>query len=248
VRALWLTGSLAAGTADAHSDVDLRLAVRPEAFGSIGEWWPSLVETVSPTVWARRWSGTPAEVVISAITTAYLRFDVVVQPAAETAGPPPGAAHVLFDKDGIGRRPDPTNAAPPPNLPDRIAFTVEEFIRLVGMLRIVVGRDDLPIGMEGQMACHSLLIGLLLLENGLDRLTMGKRHVAPLLNDEQRAVIASVPPLEPTMDSVIRGRVAYARLFLPRARRLMERHGLAYPQPFEDATRRHLKEALQLEI
>ena len=77
---------------------------------------------------------------------------------------------------------------------------------------------------------------------------MGKRHVAPLLNDEQRMVIASVPPLEPTMDSVVRGRVAYARLFLPRARRLMERHGLAYPQAFEEATRRHLEEALRLEI
>jgi hypothetical protein len=38
VRILWLTGSLATGTADAQSDVDLRAAVRAEDFATVGEW------------------------------------------------------------------------------------------------------------------------------------------------------------------------------------------------------------------
>jgi hypothetical protein len=40
VRILWLTGSLATGTADAQSDVDLRAAVQAEDFTTIGAWWP----------------------------------------------------------------------------------------------------------------------------------------------------------------------------------------------------------------
>jgi len=76
----------------------------------------------------------------------------------------------------------------------------------------------------------------------------GKRHVAAFLNDEQRAILAQVPSLAPTMQSLIQGRVAYGRLFLPRAQRLMEAHGQVYPEAFEAATKRHLGETLGLSL
>jgi hypothetical protein len=41
---------------------------------------------------------------------------------------------------------------------------------------------------------------------------------------------------------------ALARLFLARARPLAERLSVPWPQAFEDATRRHLRAALGLEI
>jgi hypothetical protein len=247
VRVVWLTGSLAAGGADAQSDVDLRLAVRLPDFGSLRGWWPELVETVAPTVWRRLWAATPAQAIVGAISTAYVRFDLVVQPTDAPLAAP-GRARVLLDKDGVADRLLSAAAPPRPDLAERTTWVVEEFIRLVGMLPIVVGRDDLPIGLEGHMACHGLLLSLLLLENGIDRATSGKRHVAPLLTDEQRRVVAGAPPLEPTMASVVAGRAAYARLFLPRARRLMAARGLSYPDAFEQATRRHLKHTLDLDI
>lgn len=61
------------------------------------------------------------------------------------------------------------------------------------MLPIVVERDNVPMGMEGQLGLHNLLISLLLLENGIYRVTTGKRHVAAFLTDEQRAILAQVP-------------------------------------------------------
>lgn len=85
-----------------------------------------------------------------------------------------------------------------------------------------------------------MLISLLLLENGIDRMTTGKRHVAAFLTQEQQAILAQAPALAPTMDSLIQGRLAYGRLFLPRARRLMQAHGQIYPDAFEAATREHL--------
>ncbi|GEM_PF-692694 len=247
VRAVWLTGSLATGTADAQSDVDLRVAVRAEDFPRIDAVWPELVGRAGPAVWKRRWPGPPDEAIVSAITRDYLRFDLVIQSDADSKPRTLEAAQVLVDKDGVAGRI--TLTAPARHDPlARLAFVVEEFIRLVGMLTIVVGRDDVPMGMEGQLACHSLLISLLLMENGIDRVATGKRHVASLLTDEQRAVLASVPALAPTMQSVIDGRVAYASLFLPRARRLMATNGLAYPEEFEKATREHLRSVLGVQV
>lgn len=247
VRVVWLTGSLAAGTADAQSDVDLRAAVRAEDFAVIGEWWQELIGRIASTVWTRRWPGPPDEAITSAITTDYQRFDLVIQSVLDTRPRAYEAAQVLCDKDGVAQHI--TLTAPAQHNPlARLPYLVEEYIRLLGMLPIVVERNDVAMGMEGQMGLHTILISLLLMENGIDRMATGKRHVAAFLNDEQRALLAQVPPLEPTMDSVIQGRIAYGRLFLPRARRLMESHSLTYPTAFEKATRQHLQDTLGLSL
>ena len=104
VRVAWLTGSLATATADAYSDLDLRVAVLSEDFARIGEWWNELIDDISPTVWKRRWPGPPDEVIISAITAEYLRFDVVVQSVLDTKPRKLQAARVLFDKDGVAEQ------------------------------------------------------------------------------------------------------------------------------------------------
>ena len=248
VRALWLTGSLAEGTGDDESDIDLRAAVQPGDFASIGAWWGELIEDLGPVVWKRRWPSPPDEVITSALTRDYERFDVIFQSAADPRPRALSASRLLFDKDGV---------APALVLPEEPAasqplagldFVVEEFIRMLGMLSIVVHRDDPAIGMEGQLGCHSLLIALLLMENGVDRNPMGKRRVAPLLSAEQRALLAALPPIAPDVASIAAGRLAYARVFLPRARRLMEANGRAYPEALEEATRRHLRVSLGLEF
>jgi hypothetical protein len=247
MRVLWLTGSLAGGTADAQSDVDLRAAVRATDFVSIEQWWPDLLTRIAPLLWQRRWPGPPDEVLLGAITADYLRFDLVIQALDDTRPRTLEAAQLLFDKDGEVQRfhlLTPSDRDPYVHLP----LLVEDFIRLLGMLPIVVERNDIPIGMEGQLALHSMLISLLLLERGIDRMTIGKRHVAALLTREQQAILSQVPALAPTMDSVIQGRVIYGRLFLPRARRLMAARSAVYPQAFEEATRRHLWETLGVRL
>jgi len=245
VRLLWLTCFLVNDTAATESDVDLRAAIRPEVFATLDVWWQELMDEIAPTVWKRRLLGPPDEAILSAITSEYLRFDIVVQSSADLRPRMLEAARLLLDKDGRAEDFSLTkSASSDPFI--RLPGLVEDFIRLVGMLPIVVARDDLPIGMEGQMGLHSMLISLLLLENGIDRMAGGKRHVAVYLSDEQRAVLAAVPILAPTMESVIEGRVAYARLFLPRARRLMEAHGQVYLDEFETATMKHLLERLGL--
>jgi hypothetical protein len=104
VRALWLTGSLAAGTADAQSDVDLRAAVRDADFIAASESWQQLIDHISPTVWTRRWPSPPDEAILGAITLDYLRFDLVLQSDTDTKPRTLDAARELFDKDGLAER------------------------------------------------------------------------------------------------------------------------------------------------
>lgn len=247
IRILWLTGSMALGTADAQSDVDLRAAVRATDFAQVDHWWSDLLTQLAPLIWQRRWPAPPDEAILGAITADYLRFDLVLQSLQDRRPRSLEAVRVLFDKDAEAEHfhlSTPVAHDPFASLP----LLIEEYIRLLGMLPIVVQRNDIPIGMEGQLALHSMLISLLLLERGIDRMARGKRHVAALLDEEQRAVLAQVPTLAPTMDSLIGGRVIYGHLFLPRARRLMATHGYVYPQAFEEATRRHLWETLGVRL
>jgi D-3-phosphoglycerate dehydrogenase len=84
VVAAWLGGSLAAGTADAYSDVDLRVAVADDAFDAFVADWPDVAERLAPTVMRRR-IGPPESPIVIAITPEWLRFDVAVARAAAPA-------------------------------------------------------------------------------------------------------------------------------------------------------------------
>jgi hypothetical protein len=70
------------------------------------------------------------------------------------------------------------------------------------------------------------------------------QHLNRYLTTEQRDQLASFPPLDLTPDSLLANQLTAARLFLPRARRLMATHDLPYPDTFErevlDSLRRTL--------
>lgn len=247
IRILWLTGSLAAGTTDEYSAVELRAAVRAMDFANVAQWWQDLLGRVAPLLSKYRLPIGPAdEATLSAITADYLRLNVVLQSLSDTRPRTLEAARLIFDKDGEAEHfllTAPLSHNPYAGL----SFLVEMFLRALGMLPIVVAHNDILIGMEEQLALHSMLISLLFLERGIDRTAPGKRHIASL-NEEQQAILAQVPTIAPTMESLIQGRVAYGRLFLPRARRLMEAHDQVYPEAFEAATKQYLWKTLGLSL
>jgi hypothetical protein len=70
----------------------------------------------------------------------------------------------------------------------------------------------------------------------------------PFLTADQRAELAAIPPISAERRSVLAANRVLAAIFLPRARRLAESIGMAWPTEFEDATRRNLKLKLDLDI
>jgi hypothetical protein len=240
VRAVWLTGSIAAGRADAYSDLDLRLAVQDEGYDGFVAGWEEVVERISPTVLRRRLPG--GDVVITAVTPEWLRFDLHVLPVATALARPSGPVGTLFDRDGLtARLPAAPPAAPPST--ERLVASIEEFLRVLGLLPVVVGREEYLVAGEGAWLLRRMLIDLMILANGPDR-RGGVKRLNPFLTAEQRRVLESLPPIAPTRQSAIEGSLACAAAYLPLARRLAAEHGGPYPEALEAATFAYLERTL----
>jgi hypothetical protein len=146
-----------------------------------------------------------------AITPEWLRVDLVVAPRGGDGGPP----------------------APQPTDVDGLA---EEFLRVLGLLAIVVAREEWIVASDGAWLLRSFLVRLLLAENG-EGLMTGVKRLNEKLTAEQRELVESLPPIVATRDGVIASHVAIADAFLPRARRLATR----WPESLEEATLSYLR-------
>lgn len=225
IVAVWLGGSLAAGRADAHSDVDLRVAIADETFEAVVADWEALPARIAPTVLRRR-IGAVDSPVVTAITPEWLRFDMAL---ARASAPERPGDRVLFDRRAaVPEAP----AAARPDPAARLPGLVEEFLRVLGLARVVHGRGELILAAHGAGMLRWSLVELFLIENRAQR--GGMLHLNPYLTAEQRTLLEALPasPLEMS--------AALARGFLPRARRLMATHGQAYPEELERATREFL--------
>lgn len=238
VAAVWLVGGFAVGNADAFSDIDLQVLA---ARDGVADWWREVVDALAPTVSVRSFGAVAGGV---CITPEWLHFDVVFH-APGTVDPRDVTGMVpLVDKAGLL----PDGPVPRPFVPGPPFFpadAVELFLYMLGNMVAVVGRDEVVPGMNGVTMVRDLaLVGLLLAENGIvttrehgggNAFAFTKR-LRTYLTPEQNAVLAALPPVAPSIESVIDGYVALARAFLPRARRLAEATGAEWPEAYERAT------------
>jgi predicted nucleotidyltransferase len=244
IVAAWLGGSLARGNADIYSDVDIHAIVDDGAFAAVLGDLDGLVDRVSSTVYRRRMV-VGGDNVLVGITPEWHRFDLVVHPASVIANRTFAQVGLLFAREDPPVRPRRTAGNPAVTLDQVAQFapTVQEFLRVLGLLPVVVGREEFLVGMDGVVWLRRFLIDLFLLANGItDR--GGVLRLNPLLTDEQRTALDTISSFAPKREAVIAGHIACARLFLPLARSLFGRHGVTYPDAFERATLDHLNRAL----
>ena len=120
---------------------------------------------------------------------------------------------------------------------------------MLGLSVGAMGREEYQLALNGIDLLRRMTMDLMLEENGVSPARRGGAlHRNPFLTPEQRAELAALPPLSADRASVIETNRAFAAIFLPRAHRLAARIGMTWPAEFEDATRRHLKQGLGLEI
>jgi hypothetical protein len=146
-----------------------------------------------------------------AITPEWLRVDLVVAPR------------------GAGSEP----AAPPPADVDALT---EEFLRVLGLLPVVVARGEWIVASDGAWLLRSFLVRLLVAENGEGVMT-GVKRLNEKLTGEQRALVEGLPPIVATRDGVIAAHRAIAEAFLPRARQ----RATDWPAELEAATNAYLE-------
>ncbi len=245
VRALFLSGSHGAGLEDAYSDIDFLAAVPANLQGDFVESWRTALGPAGEIVLWRELRGQES-LLINAITESWMRIDVHGLAPARIAGRAKDGLKMLFDDDGIaatlveGSATTRTDAR-------RLLWQFEEFLRILGLLPLAVGRKEYLNAVTGLFHLRNLLIDLLIEETGAPH-RGGALHLNRLITDEQKALLVGLPTAVSNEASTIAAHLAYAAAYLPRARKLAAARGIDWPARFEAATRAHLKTTLAIEM
>lgn len=230
VRSVEVRGSVATGSADAWSDLDLAVIAEPDGYDELLADWPRWLGDITPTVFAR----TPiAPMIINAITVDGLVLDVVVHRGELFEFPAP-TEHTV----GLG---GPRFA----DLGDALEHAVVEQLRsLAGPFVSCIGRGDHIRAMLGVPHLLGLLTTVFLAETG--GAPPGKR-MNESFTAEQLETLAALPPVAANRESSIAFTLAAAETMLGRARVLFPRYELEWPAPLAAATASRLAEALDID-
>ena len=228
VHGVFLSGSLTNGSADQYSDLDVVLVGAELDLGSVH----GVIATVEPIIIANELPPGPKPFILSVVTEAWHRLDVVIATA-----PPPGVVPVYNPSDLAIPLSSP---APAPN-PSAVQLLqiINEFFRLLGLSVVVLGRRDVHAAREGAELLRQRLIELLLLEVPAHR--PGPKKLLPALSDKQRAILRALPPLKDEERSIRTFSAAIDPVFVERAKALLSDLGGAWPDDVERATRRYLE-------
>jgi hypothetical protein len=237
VRGLWLTGSFGAGTADELSDVDMFVLTHEPALPAfVDAWLDDWAPRYQPLL-ARRLGPAP---VFHHILPGWLRWDVAVGGPAQLNDLDADSAMELVNRDGV----EPASLAGQAADSATVLAITEEFLRVLGLLPVVVGRGELVTAVNGALMLRQMLTTLLRYRVEGPRMT-GALHLSRVLPDGEMAALAALPPVYADREAVIRAHVSAAQMFLPTAREML---GVDHPSSLEAACRTHLRERLGVEL
>jgi len=244
VRALWVSGSLARGDADAYSDLDLVAAIADAEFDAFAAGWREWLAAITPTVLAREIPFLRGS--FYSLTPTCERLDVVIERASRVTQSMFRTRKLVFDKDDLHAHVPPPA---PPAGPDRakVETAIEEPLRYLALVPAVLGRGELLLAQEGFGHMRRRLSELFL-ELNAPLPTTGVKHWRDKLTAEQYAVLEALPWPAATREALIDADRIFARVFLEQARPIAERLGVRWPEELEAAVRAHLERELGLEI
>jgi predicted nucleotidyltransferase len=244
VEALWLAGSLGKGQGDAFSDVDLLVLVADGAAAEVSAWLardlvPALAVVLVNSLYGGR--------VLNMVTADWARFDLTLVQREDLQRYDASALTPIFNKGGSNPPVQPQT--PYRTSPAELSKLVNEFLRVIGLTPVAMGREEYQLALNGVDLQRRMTMGLMLEENSVSPAARGGAlHRNLLLTAEQRDALQALPTIAAERSSILAGNIAFATLFLPRARRLAAEIGMDWPTNFEDATRRRLKRTLGLDL
>jgi hypothetical protein len=226
-------GSIANGTADQWSDLDLEIITAPEAHEDVVATWPDWLAVITPTVFAR----TPiAPFIINAVTDRGLTLDLAVFAGERPDFTPPGGPAYVVGALSSRRFHD-VGAA--------LEYAVGEQLRgMAGPFISLVQRDEHVRHLSGVPHLLGLLTTVFLAETGAPPL--GK-HWNRTLTAEQRDAVAGLPPVRATRDAIVAFGLAIAELTITRARPLYPRYELEWPSAFAAVVAARVEECLGID-
>jgi Nucleotidyltransferase domain len=230
VRSITPGGSVAAGTADQWSDLDLAIVTEPGHHEEFISDWPNWLERITPTVFAR----TPvAPFIINTITDEGLTLDLVIWRGEAPARRPPTGYPVGFASTRFG------------NIRDALEYAVAEQLRgLAGPFISLIQRGEHLRHLTGVPHVLGLLTTVFLAETGEAPPAKAWNQA---YTDEQRDAVAALPAVRATRDDLIAFDLAIANLVVDRARPLFQQHDLDWPTDLARVAAARIRDELGIE-
>lgn len=241
IRALWLSGSLAKGTADGGSDLDTILAIRDDDFDEFAAGWREWLATITPTLLARELPSARGS--FYSTTTGCERLDVVCEPVSKLAASRHRYRRVVFDRDGLDAAvPAPDAIAGPDR--ERLLSMVEEFFRVEAIAPLMLNqRRDYLLVVNGVQGMQRLLYEVFVQCNQ-PQPPMGIKQWSARLTPEQRQILTALPVAAPERDSIIAALRAVVHAMRTAGRAAVTRCGCRWPADLDDGVQRFVDRSL----
>ena len=231
VKAVELSGSLARGTADQWSDLDLKIITTPEGYDSFLSDWKVWVTGITPTVFARR---PIAPFIINTLTPEGLTLDMAVYSGE---APPTLPSRYSVGLLSSGQFDD---------LGDALEYALEEQLRgLAGPFITLIQRNEHLRHLTGISHILGLLTTVFLAETGSPP---PAKQWNQSFSSEQRDTVAALPPVSATREGMLSLGLAVAELVVTRARPLYPRYDRRWPDDLAQVAADRLEGELGLAV
>jgi hypothetical protein len=241
IRALWLSGSLAKGTADGGSDLDCLLAIRDPDFDEFAARWREWLAAITPTLLARELPF--ARGAFYSTTTGCERLDVVCEPVSKLPATQFRYRQVVFGRDGLDSAvpaPDPRQG---PDL-DRLRWMVEEFFRVEAIAPFMLNqRRDYLCVVKGVQDLQGMLYQVFV-ECNQPQPPMGVKQWSARLTPEQRQILTALPVAAPERDSLVAGLRAVVNAMRTAGRAAVTGCGCSWPVDLDNGVQRFVDQSL----
>lgn len=247
IKALWLCGSYGRGDSDAYSDFDFCAYVDDkEDFDSIFQNVQKVFCEKETIIFSKILTHSKT---INLIDADWNRIDITLMKKNQLSSVPPEQVKFIFDRDNIQNTLQNNKPLPPNKEAEAVEIktAVNEFIRILGLLPVVMNRNELVVAQMGSGLLRDLLIKIMQKENNT-RIVRGALSLRKTVSQDQYEALEKIPVLTLNKDTIIENHKYIARQFFPRAQKLFQQYNIEWPETFYNGTKRNLLEKLEMAL
>jgi predicted nucleotidyltransferase len=243
---LWLGGSLARDRADRFSDIDLVALIGDAPLAEAASNIETLLASEFDLVLVRN-RGDDHHRLLNFVTDDWKRFDLNIFSDDAIRRSKLRGLRALFDKDGLDL---PVGHGEPPKsevTAEQVDFVVSEFIRVLGLLPVVLGREDLVGAVSGSWLLREHLITLLQYEQA-GRILTGALNETKSLSAAMGQTLVGLPALCAERSSILEFNRSCWEIFIQFGPGISQQQHTKWPDQLVEALRSRLARDLGMEL
>jgi predicted nucleotidyltransferase len=246
IRALWLGGSLARDEADRFSDIDLVALIADATLDKAGSNIETLLGSKFELVLVRN-RGDEQHRLLNFVTDEWKRFDLNIFTADGIGRSELRGLRPLFDKDGLDL---PVGHGAPPQREvsaEQVYFTVSEFMRVLGLLPVVMHRRDFVAAVSGSALLREHLVTILQYERA-GQIRTGALNDTKSLTPAAASAVLGLPALRAEESSIIDFNRSCWDVLLQFGPRISQQYHAEWPGRLVGAVRARLARDLDMTV